>query len=125
MNFMLFLEFVNTNENGFVLNWRDKGRRFLCREIIFRQPRFFPFLCIGAEMILVTGGAGFIGSNFIRKWLSENAEDVFSLDALKNSGADSLIKDLRDIKTYSFVEGDITDAELLNNIFDIDYSKAC
>lgn len=62
--------------------------------------------------LLVTGGAGFIGSNFIRYWLSEHPEDdVINYDALTYAGN---LENLRDVEThprYRFVKGEIGDYE--------------
>ena len=64
-------------------------------------------------MILITGGAGFIGSNFVLKWLAANGEPVVNLDKLTYAGnlgnLDSLSGDAR----HSFVHGDIDDADLV------------
>ena len=68
-------------------------------------------------MILVTGGAGFIGSNYIRQILQRNMEEVVNVDALKNDGAESLIEDFSLSSNYSFVEGDITNGEMLKDVF--------
>lgn len=71
--------------------------------------------------ILVTGGAGFIGSNFVRRVLEdtypglENAE-VVVLDALTYSGNLANLAPVQDSKRYSFVHGDIRDTALLNEI---------
>ncbi len=67
--------------------------------------------------ILVTGGAGFIGSNFIRQWMRNNPEDsVLNLDKLTYAGNLDNLKDLSDSDKYSFVQGDIGDYELVNSL---------
>jgi dTDP-glucose 4,6-dehydratase len=63
--------------------------------------------------ILVTGGAGFIGSNFIRYVLARHAADeVVNLDALKYAGNLETLADIADDPRYRFVHGDITDADI-------------
>lgn len=65
--------------------------------------------------ILVTGGAGFIGSNFIRYWLSKYPEDeITNLDKLTYAGHLSSTKDFENNKNYKFIQGDITDVTLVN-----------
>ena len=68
-------------------------------------------------MILVTGGAGFIGANFVRRWLSLFDEPLVNIDALKNVGSADLIRDLDGSSGYTFVEGDICDTSLLAKLF--------
>jgi dTDP-glucose 4,6-dehydratase len=59
--------------------------------------------------LLVTGGAGFIGSNFVRYWLKEHPEDqVVNLDALTYAGHIESLKDIADNPNYFFIKGDIT-----------------
>ncbi|MDP2933675.1 MAG: dTDP-glucose 4,6-dehydratase [bacterium] len=61
--------------------------------------------------ILVTGGAGFIGSNFVHHWLLNHPEDeVVVLDKLTYAGNLENLKGLRDNPKFSFVKGDICDA---------------
>lgn len=62
--------------------------------------------------ILVTGGAGFIGSNFIRYYLQNHPQDeVVNFDKLTYAGHLSSLKDVENNPNYTFIEGDITDAE--------------
>jgi dTDP-glucose 4,6-dehydratase len=58
-------------------------------------------------MIIVTGGAGFIGSNFIRQWLAEETEPVINLDKLTYAGNLKSLEDVATHKNYRFVEADI------------------
>lgn len=62
--------------------------------------------------ILVTGGAGFIGSNFIHYWLKSHPQDqIINLDALTYAGHLESLKDLEGNPNYKFVKGDITNPE--------------
>ena len=65
--------------------------------------------------ILVTGGAGFIGSNFIRYILKNYPEDsVVNFDKLTYAGNLENLKDIEKDKRYSFIKGDICDYEALH-----------
>lgn len=67
--------------------------------------------------LLVTGGAGFIGSNFVRYWLQTYPDDqIINLDALTYAGHLSSTKDFASNPRYEFVAGDITDAALVNKL---------
>jgi len=70
-----------------------------------------------ADRVLVTGGAGFIGSNFVHHLL-ENHPDctVFNLDKLTYAGNLDNLKDIQEDSRYKFVHGDICDEDLVNNI---------
>ncbi len=59
--------------------------------------------------LLVTGGAGFIGSNYVRYVLRETDDEVVVYDALTYAGNLSTLKDVDDDPRYSFVKGDICD----------------
>lgn len=63
--------------------------------------------------ILVTGGAGFIGSNFIRQWLGEEQSCVVNLDLLTYAGNLDSLADVSFDPRYQFVHGDICDGPLL------------
>lgn len=67
--------------------------------------------------LLVTGGAGFIGSNFIRYWLKNNPEDsVVNLDLLTYAGNPDNLKDIEANTNYKFIQGDICDRSLVNDL---------
>ncbi len=67
--------------------------------------------------ILVTGGAGFIGSNFIRRMASDMpGHEVINLDKLTYAGNLENLKDLEDAPYYSFVKGDICDRQLIERL---------
>jgi dTDP-glucose 4,6-dehydratase len=67
--------------------------------------------------ILVTGGAGFIGSNFIRYWLGKYPKDkIINLDKLTYAGHLSSTRDFTTNKNYKFVKGDICDAKLVDSV---------
>ena len=69
--------------------------------------------------LVVTGGAGFIGSNFIRYVLSETDDvRVVNLDALTYAGNPASLADVSEDRRYEFVHGDIRDAELVGRIVD-------
>jgi dTDP-glucose 4,6-dehydratase len=67
-------------------------------------------------MILVTGGAGFIGSNFVIDWLASNDEPVVNLDKLTYAGNPDNFSSLDGDARQHFVKGDICDRELLNQL---------
>lgn len=64
--------------------------------------------------ILITGGAGFIGSNFIRWWLKNHPEDeILNLDLLTYAGNRENLKDIETSPRYKFVKGDVADPEIV------------
>jgi len=66
--------------------------------------------------VLVTGGAGFIGSNFIRLALSETSHKIINLDALTYAGNVENLKNCEGNKRYQFIKGDIRDQQLVSKI---------
>lgn len=71
------------------------------------------------KTLLVTGGAGFIGSNFIHYWLKKYPDDkIINFDALTYAGNRESLKNLKSRANYVFVEGNITNEELVNKIMD-------
>lgn len=67
-----------------------------------------------AKTLLVTGGAGFIGSNFIHYWLEKHPQDkIINLDALTYAGNLESLRDVESNPNYVFVEGNIIDRQLV------------
>lgn len=71
------------------------------------------------KILLVTGGAGFIGSNFVRYWLTSHPQDrVINLDALTYAGNLENLRDIEANPRYRFVQGDICDRTLVEGLFE-------
>ncbi|WP_127531058.1 dTDP-glucose 4,6-dehydratase [Paenibacillus kobensis] len=69
--------------------------------------------------LLVTGGAGFIGSNFVRYMLEKHSEyNVVNLDLLTYAGNLENLKDVENNPRYQFVKGDIADAAMVHRLLD-------
>ncbi|MGI9217291.1 MAG: dTDP-glucose 4,6-dehydratase [Hydrogenophaga sp.] len=64
-------------------------------------------------MILVTGGAGFIGANFVLDWLAQSDEPIVNLDKLTYAGNRENLASLQGDTRHTFVQGDIGDADLV------------
>ncbi|MPR32907.1 dTDP-glucose 4,6-dehydratase [Salmonirosea aquatica] len=70
------------------------------------------------KKILITGGAGFIGSHVVRRFVNQYPDyHVFNLDALTYAGNLENLRDVEDASNYTFVKGDITDAAFLDALF--------
>ena len=64
-------------------------------------------------MILVTGGSGFIGANFIHHWLTNNEEELLNLDNLSYAANQDNLSEISSDKRYCFVQGSITELDLV------------
>ena len=70
------------------------------------------------KTILITGGAGFIGSHVVRRFVNKYPEYcIFNLDALTYAGNLENLKDIENKENYTFLHGDITDEAFVNTIF--------
>ncbi|OLS37824.1 dTDP-glucose 4,6-dehydratase [Bacillus sp. MRMR6] len=68
--------------------------------------------------VLVTGGAGFIGSNFVRYMVNKYPQyQIVNLDLLTYAGNLENLKDIENASNYKFARGDIADREFINNLF--------
>jgi dTDP-glucose 4,6-dehydratase len=70
------------------------------------------------QPILVTGGAGFIGSNFILQWLAAEGTPVVNLDKLTYAGNLGNLENISADSRYSFVHGDIGDRKLVSDLLE-------
>lgn len=66
--------------------------------------------------ILVTGGAGFIGANFVLDWLTQFDEQVINLDKLTYAGNLNTLSSISDDERHVFIQGDIGDSELIGSL---------
>ena len=71
---------------------------------------------INPKIILVTGGAGFIGSNFVNKWLASTDSTVINLDKLTYAGNLENLATHKDNPAHIFVRGDMGDQELTRQL---------
>lgn len=71
------------------------------------------------KKILITGGAGFIGSHVVRRFVKNYPDKyIYNLDALTYAGNLENIKDIENEPNYTFIKADITDAEHINSLFE-------
>ena len=71
-----------------------------------------------AQSILVTGAAGFIGSNYVNHFVPLSEAHWVVLDKLTYAGSLDNLKTLEGLKNYTFVQGDICDKNLLKQLFE-------
>lgn len=70
------------------------------------------------EKVLITGGAGFIGSHVVRRFVNRYPEyEIINLDKLTYAGNLLNLKDIEDMPNYRFIKGDIVDADFINKLF--------
>lgn len=71
------------------------------------------------KRILITGGAGFIGSHVVRLFVKKyNDYHIFNLDKLTYAGNLENLKDIENASNYTFVKGDIVDTQFINDLFE-------
>lgn len=70
------------------------------------------------QTIIITGGAGFIGSHVVRRFVNQHPDYlIINLDKLTYAGNLANLKDIEHKENYSFIKGDIVDAEFLDQLF--------
>ena len=73
---------------------------------------------VSEQTLLVTGGAGFIGSNFVLDWIRKESGSIVTLDKLTYAGNLGNLASLEDSPRHTFVRGDICDAELVLSLLE-------
>lgn len=72
-----------------------------------------------SRQILITGGAGFIGSHVVKRFVNQYPSDHFyNLDALTYAGNLENLTEIEKAENYTFIKGDITDESFINSIFE-------
>src|SRR5690606_1571807 len=73
------------------------------------------------KKILITGGAGFIGSHVVRRFVNTYPNyQIVNLDKLTYAGNLENLRDIEHASNYTFVKGDIVDANFINQLFEVE-----
>ncbi len=72
---------------------------------------------MNTNKVLITGGAGFIGSNYVRLMMESTSDEVYVLDKLTYAGDLRNLEDFSDHNSYHFIKGDICDETLVDQLF--------
>ncbi len=75
-------------------------------------------------MILVTGGAGFIGSNFVLDWIAHEKDALVNIDKLTYAGNLDNLREVADHDRHVFVQGDMGDRTLVNELLEVHQPRA-
>jgi dTDP-glucose 4,6-dehydratase len=70
----------------------------------------------GLRRVLVTGGAGFLGSHFVRAWLGEGLGEVVNLDLLTYAGTEARLADVRTNRGYRFARADVAEPDAVGAV---------
>jgi dTDP-glucose 4,6-dehydratase len=70
------------------------------------------------DLVLVTGGAGFIGSNFVLQWIEQEPSPVLNLDKLTYAGNLNNLRAVENHRRYQFLQGDIVDRDLVRELLE-------
>src|SRR5512140_3221562 len=76
------------------------------------------------DTVIVTGGAGFIGSNFVHRWLEKETSRVVVLDDLTYAGIQQSLSDVEADPRFRFEKGDICDEATVRRLFDEEQPRA-